>query len=377
MKKFWKKLPKWLKILVPVLVVLFVVAFLVVGWYFSNKVIVVELEKVDYDQTVQALSGDSYTISGSAYDVDGIMGGIRGDGSMIGVYDPPTSQDKAAKTSTRILKDGSGSKPTVGQKISLQGNIWTTNPKTALGIDYQDISYDSPLGATPAWLIPVAGSSKWTIAVHGLGSPKREMLRFIKPVQAAGDNMMIINYRNDEGSPKSSDGFFHLGDTEWQDLEAAVRYAKAHGATDIHLYGASMGGSITENYLRRSADVATTTISRVILDSPALNWNEILRFQAEKAGYPSFIFYPATVSANLRAGINMQRISTGSADIKHKTLIIHNADDPTVPQAASKKIAAARPDLITLVDFGTGGHVRAWNHDPARYEALITHFLAN
>ncbi len=187
----------------------------------------------------------------------------------------------------------------------------------------------------------------------------------------------ILDYRNDEGNPKSPDGYFHLGDTEWEDLQGAVRYAKAHGATDIELYGVSLGGSITENYLRRSPDIANTPISKVILDSPAINWDEILRFRADKAGYPSFVYYPAKVTANLRAGISMERISTPPSSIKHKTLIIHNADDLTVPQAASKKLAEARPDLITFVDFGTGGHVRAWNHDSARYEALVTNFLKN
>lgn len=375
-KTFWKKIPKWFKVTVPVLLVVFVMLFLGVGWYFSNKFITVKLQKVEYDQTIQAVNGDTYTISGSAFDVDGIMGGIRGDGSTIGIYSAPLSKDIATKTSIRKLGAASGPLPVANEKISLQGNIWTTDPKKALGIDYQDVTYDGPLGQMGAWLISSPGSTKWTIAVHGIGAHKREMLRFIKPVQAAGNNMLIINYRNDEANPRSPDNFFHLGDTEWQDLEAAVRYARKNGATDIRLYGVSMGGSITENYLRRSADVSSANISRVILDSPALDWNEILRFQAKKAGYPSFIFFPATVSANMRAGINMERISTGPEDIKHKTLLIHNADDPTVPQAASKRIAAARPDLITFVDFGTGGHVRAWNHDQSRYEQLITDFLS-
>lgn len=377
MKKIWSKIPKWLKIAVPAVLALLVIVFFVVGWYFSNKFIAVKLQKVEYDQTVQAVNGEEYTISGSAYDVDGIMGGIRTDGTMIGIYSAPQVKDVSAKTSTRKLTALNGTKPAIGDKISLQGNIWTTDPKTALNIDYQNITYEGPLGTMDAWLVPSPGSSKWTIAVHGIGAHKREMLRFIKPINDAGNNMMIISYRNDEGNPKSPDNFFHLGDTEWEDLQAAVRYAKTQGATDISLFGVSLGGSITENYLRRSLDIPTTNISHVILDSPALNWNEILRFQAQKAGYPSFIFFPATVSANIRAGINLERISTGPENIKHKTLLIHNADDPTVPQRASKQLAETRQDLITFIDFGTGGHVRAWNHDRQRYEQIITSFLAN
>lgn len=58
-------------------------------------------------------------------------------------------------------------------------------------------------------------------------------------------------------------------------------------------------------------------------------------------------------------------------------LIIHNVDDNSVPQAASKRIADAQPDLVTLVDFGSGGHIRAWNHDQKRYEKNVTEFLKN
>ncbi len=126
-----------MRVTVPTLLILFVVIFFAVGWYFSSKFINVNLQNVDYDQTVQAILNDEYSMSGSAYDVDGIIGGIRSDGSMIGVYSAPSRSDTASKTSTRKLQGLSGIQPKVGDKISLQGNIWTTNPKTALGIDHQ------------------------------------------------------------------------------------------------------------------------------------------------------------------------------------------------------------------------------------------------
>lgn len=376
MKSFtFPRIPKWLIIAGIVLLVVLVVAYVAVGWYFSNKLFELKPQKVEFDQTIQKIDGQTYTIEGTAYDIDGVVSGIREDTSTIGVFNAPIDKNSTDKVSTRTLTALSGNQPQVGDKISLQGNIWITDPKQALGLDFQNVTYTSPVGEIDAWLIPGQNATSWTVAIHGIGANKNEMLRFVKPVLAAGNTMMVINYRGDVDSPASPDGRNHFGDTEWQDVEAAVRYAKAHGATDIQLYGSSLGGSLTQNYLRRSSDVKTTNITKVVLDSPALDWNEILNFRVEKMGYPTFVAKPGKTFAKLRAGIDFDRATTKPGSITHRTLIIHNQDDNSVPQAASKRVADAQPSLVQFEDFGAGGHIRAWNHDSAKYEALVTKFL--
>lgn len=369
------RLPKWLTITLLAVVGIFVVGYVGIGWYFSNKLFELKPQVVEYDQTVKASKGMTYTIAGSAYDIDGVVGVLRPDGSMVGIMEAPKSIDKTNEASTRTLINLTGNAPTVGDKLSLQGNIWVTDPKQALGVDYKSVQYKSPLGAMNAWVIPGQSNTVWTIGVHGIGANKNELLRFVKPVLASGSTMMIINYRGDVGNPPTADGRNHFGDVEWQDLEAAVRYAKAQGATAIQLYGVSLGGSLTQNYLRRSADVQSANITKVVLDSPALDWNEILRHRVQKMGYPAFIAEPGKDMAQLRAGINFDRITTKPGSIQHKTLIIHNRDDTSVPQAASKRVAEAQPDKVTFIDFEAGGHIRAWNHDPVKYENLVTEFL--
>jgi pimeloyl-ACP methyl ester carboxylesterase len=135
-----------------------------------------------------------------------------------------------------------------------------------------------------------------------------------------------------------------------------------------------LGGSVVENYLRRAGNA--DCISKVILDSPALNWGEILRFRLRQGGYPTILFYPSAYFAWLRAGVHIRRISTHAADIAHQTLLIHSSDDPSVPQATSKRIAEVRPDLITFVDFKHGAHARSWNYDRAGYEEAVRAFLS-
>ncbi len=366
----------WKPILTTVIILLLLglLALAVIGWLGAGKLLAISPQKVEYDQTVESIDGTNYTISGSAYNVQGVIGGIRSDGSMIGIFSAPTASDTSKQTATRQLTGLTGATPSVGDKISLQGNIWTSDPKAALGLDYETVQYGSPLGATNAWLIPGKSTTTWTIGVHGIGADKNEMLRFVKPVHAAGNTMLVINYRNDTGAPQSPDGYNHFGDTEWEDVKAAVAYAKEQGATNIRLYGDSLGGSLVENYLKREND---TVVTKVVLDSPALNWNEAIHRQIEKNGYPGIVYYPTVLAMKLRAGVDVNTISTTASDVKQKTLIIHSADDPTVPQNASKQLAAAKPDLVTLEDFGQGGHLRSWNHDSAKYEQLVTDYLSN
>lgn len=366
----WKKISLWTL----VFILLAVLVLAAVGWVGAGKLLAINPQKVEYDQTIVAIDGDSYTISGGAYSIQGVAGGIRTDGSMIGIFSAPTNSDSAKQTATRQLTGLTGPTPSVGDKISLQGNIWTSDPKAALGLDYETVQYNSPLGAMNAWLVPGKSKTTWTIGVHGIGADKNEMLRFVKPVHQAGDTMLVINYRNDTGAPQSPDGYNHFGDTEWQDVKAAVAYAKEQGATDIRLYGNSLGGSLVENYLKRAGDPA---VSKVVLDSPALDWKQVINRQIQKNGFPGAVYYPTVLAMQLRAGVDVNSISTSADEIKHKTLIIHSSDDPTVPQEASKTVAADNPELVTLSDFQQGGHLRSWNHDTAKYEQLVTSFLSD
>jgi dienelactone hydrolase len=61
--------------------------------------------------------------------------------------------------------------------------------------------------------------------------------------------------------------FYHLGDTEWRDVDAAVDYARDHGATGIVLYGWSVGGTLTITALRRMPAADLGLVRAMVLDS--------------------------------------------------------------------------------------------------------------
>lgn len=91
-----------------------------------------------------------------------------------------------------------------------------------------------PLGPLPAWQL--AGTRPtWVLLVHGRGGAREDWLAMLPALVRAGFPVLDLSYRNDVGAPASPDGYSHLGDTEWRDVEAGVRYARAEGAADVVL----------------------------------------------------------------------------------------------------------------------------------------------
>jgi alpha-beta hydrolase superfamily lysophospholipase len=265
-------------------------------------------------------------------------------------------------------------------------NGWYHLGPWELGHPYENVLVETPLGPAPAWFVPTAdASTQWVVQVHGRGAKRQEGLRAVDPAREAGWNTLLVSYRNDGEAPESADRRYGLGGTEWADVVAAVRYAEDHGAERIVLMGWSMGGSIVLQAVLRSAAVRERLVG-VILDSPAIDWVDILRFQGTLQKLPQgygdvvvrLIGGPWSGGlTGLAAPISVEELDpvARADELDVPILLMHSEDDGYVPIDGSRRLAAARPDLVQFEVFEGARHTKLWNHDPARWTRLVRGWL--
>lgn len=256
-----------------------------------------------------------------------------------------------------------------------------------LDAPYEDVVVETPLGPAPAWRIPAEPpSDRWVVQVHGRGAKRHEGLRAVEAIRAAGWDSLLISYRNDGEAPESTDRRYGLGGTEWADVVAAVHFALEHGAREIVLMGWSMGGMISLQAVLRSAEVREHLVG-VVLESPAIDWVDILRFQGGALGLPRGLgdVVARVLGApygggltGLAAPISLEELDpvARASELSVPILLMHSVDDGFVPIDGSRRLAAARPDLVRFEEFTGARHTKLWNHDPERWNGLITGWLA-
>jgi hypothetical protein len=249
---------------------------------------------------------------------------------------------------------------------------------------YTEVVVDGPDGPLPAWLVPGHGTPQttWAVMVHGKGGTRAEPLRSLITVSQYGLYALLVTYRNDTGVYTSDGEQYAYGATEWRDLEASVRYAIDQGATDVVLFGYSLGGSITAAFLENSP--LAEHVSAVVLDSPMVDVKQTVYFGAEQRTLP-LVGLPIPEQL-VWSSLQMARLRYGSAWydanylddtswVTQPTLVFQGTDDETVPPATSDQLAAAEPDLVTLVTTEGAGHVESWNVDPEAYRDALRAFL--
>lgn len=273
------------------------------------------------------------------------------------------------------------------------GFYYGQRPDLSLGLPTTDVLVTTDIGVLPAWLVPAeAGAdggheddrSRWAICLHGRGGTREECLRAVPVLHRLGITTLIPCYRNDAGAPPSPDGRYNLGLSEWRDADAAVRFALAHGASDVILVGWSMGAAISLQMLDRSP--MANHVSALVFDGPVIDWGDVIAHHARLARVPR----PLTDLTRALLGARWARRLVGvhepldvadtnwqhrSGELRHRMLIIHSLEDDFVPVGPATALAAARPDIVRFEAWPASAHTKEWNTDPDRWQAVVADFL--
>ncbi|MDG4863558.1 hypothetical protein P8605_36000, partial [Streptomyces sp. T-3] len=243
--------------------------------------------------TVHATAAGQITLTRSLASQRPGVYGLSGDGCHAIVGPVIESAPHAADTVVRRLEGVTHGTLAAGDKVWLTPQVHLGNPRDALGLDHADVDIPGELGGLPAWFVPGIRDT-WVITVHGLGTTREHPMVVMDFLHAQRFPVLDLAYRGDLGAPRSPDGLGHLGETEWRDLDAAIRYAIRYGAENVVLHGWSTGASMALHAAANSA--LRDRISGLVLDSPVLDWETTLRALAAARRTPSALL-PLAVRA--------------------------------------------------------------------------------
>lgn len=364
-----------------------------VGAYLGAR-IVTPAKSPDERVTVWAVEPASLTISPVGLNVwlHGPDAALEGNYSFI--FDKNTGHARLGPVTDRI-QDGAVSRvsrPVIAVdrgelRAGSRGRVtgwWYTTPEE-LGYETEHVRIPVPGGELHGWVVtpPDAVAGRWAIHVHGRGALPQETLRGVPAVARAGVTSLIVNYRNDPNAPRGIRGRYGLGLAERHDIDAAIRWALTKGATRLTLVGWSMGG--TTVLLSATRGPYRGWIDGLVLDTPGINWSDIIRTQARLAGVPKFFgdlgryalqhnwirgAVPEAHGTDV-ASLNPARFAR---DLMVPVLIHAGPDDTFVPWFGAKQLAECAPKLVQL-RTARGEHVKVWNVDPHAWESATERFV--
>jgi uncharacterized protein len=351
------------------------------GWHFSN---VIDERALDGEARRAAYPGE--------YDLT-VRAVGKGTIDLVPMGDPPPAlttdgewglnwlggygwvRTQGSRHSFQVV---AGTPPRPGWGASLDARMYPDADHIPTRHVVQNIGFPGPLGDYPAWFWP-GERSAWAIVVHGNSMTPLDGARVVPAFERLGFPVLVPTYRNDPDAPVDPSGKLRYGQTEWEDLEASVRYALDNGATDVILDGYSMGGGVIMAFMQRS-DLADR-VTAIVLDAPMLDFGQTVDDNASRETLPVLgLPLPQSLTAVAkqlaawRFGVDWEALDYLGTDPSVPVLIFHGTEDLTVPIGTSVDFARRYPD-VTLERCPGAGHIECWNVDSALYEQRLTHFV--
>lgn len=297
----------------------------------------------------------------------GVTNGTGGYGQIAAVI----SQD--AETVERSFRTLTG-RFIAEEMVTFDAYAAAANPSEAFALDYDEVRIPGDLGVNPAWYVD-GPRDTWVIVIHGEGlDERRQALRILPTLADGGFPSLVITYRNDSAAPDAG-GFYRWGLSEWQDIEAAIGFARNRGAEDFILYGFGMGANIVTMHLHQSDSAAD--VRGAVLDSLVPDIGSVVDEIASERGVPAIVSAAAKAVARIRFGLEWSELDqlTRAVEFDVPLLLLHGTEDDLSPIAGVDAFAEALPGLVTYERFDGAKRTELWNIDPERYNAAVLSFL--
>lgn len=220
---------------------------------------------------------------------------------------------------------------------------------------------------------------KFMVVVHGVTCSKEYGKDYIALFLKMGYNVIAMDSRHhgESGGNDISYGYY-----ERYDLKKVVNYIKDTYGEDIciGIHGVSMGAGITLMYAGSVEDGADF----YIVDCPYSDFYKeaSYRLQYDFKYAPKFsrkfIVDIGDMAIRLRSGFSLKEVRP--IDHIHKisspVMFINTKEDKYIPPEMSQELYDMKEDKKHIYWVETGGHSKAYEEDPEKYQQEIETFIA-
>ena len=287
------------------------------------------------------------------------------------------------ETLTRDFELLRGELPQSGAEARLDAYLYRgLDPLSAYGLPFEDLSLSGEVGQLRAWWLPAEGDTA-ILMLHGRRrADLSETLRALPVLVERGYPVLALAYRNHDQSDLSPDGFYHYGASEWRDVVTGLEFLAEQGVTRAVIFAYSYGSAVTlETIQALVADPGLSVVEPValVLDSPFIDAREVFRQGARNRNLPlaEQIADLAAWVARLRAGVNWNGLDQrrSASEFELPLLLIHGAEDRTIPVALSDTFAGDYGGPVDYHRVEGADHTEGWNLEPVAYRGWVEAFL--
>ncbi|WP_343796860.1 alpha/beta hydrolase [Bacillus carboniphilus] len=237
-------------------------------------------------------------------------------------------------------------------------------------VPYENVTFKSGTNGVKGWFIPSkisGGKSPLIIIIHGWGSNRSRMKRYIKPLYSEGYSLLLFDVRS---HGESEDVKAPTVKIFREDVIAAIQYAKSRNEIDpnrIGILAHSFGG--LGSIIANQEDLG---IQAVVADSIPVQFSTIMKAALKMYKMPYYPLGPMMINIMfIRAGISRNELKEYDVpkalrNRKSAVFLVHSKKDDFVPSTELDYIV--RQVDIPHIYVESKGHrssetdPKFWNH---------------